>query len=49
MVKGRNSRVIAVRVHDSVYAKIEARATKRGVSISEVLQSIIEHEFQRKR
>jgi len=49
MVKGRNTRVVSVRIPDSVYATIEARAKRRGMSISEYLSSIIRHEVLRRR
>lgn len=35
MVRGRNTRVVSIRIPDSVYAMIEARAKKRGMTISE--------------
>jgi len=49
MVKGRNTRVVSVRVLDSVYTMIEARARKRGMTISEYLLSMIRHDVLRKR
>ncbi|GAI20003.1 unnamed protein product, partial [marine sediment metagenome] len=35
MVKGRNTKVIGVRVPDSVYTRIKALADKQGLTVSE--------------
>jgi len=35
MAKGRNTRVIGVRVPDSVYTRIKALADKQGLTVSE--------------
>ncbi|MBA7550447.1 hypothetical protein ES705_42963 [subsurface metagenome] len=35
MVKGRNTRVVGVRVPNSVYTRIKALADKEGLTVSE--------------
>lgn len=35
MVKGRNTKVIGVRVRDGVYTRIKALADKQGLTVSE--------------
>ncbi|GAJ03174.1 unnamed protein product [marine sediment metagenome] len=35
MAKGRNTRVIGVRVPDSVYTRIKALADRQGLTVSE--------------
>jgi len=47
MGRGRNTTVIGVRVPDSVYAKVRARAEKQGVTVSEYLRVAIEREIER--
>jgi predicted DNA-binding protein len=39
MVKGRSTKVIGVRVPDSVYTRIKALAEKKGLTVSEWCKS----------
>jgi len=47
MSRGRNTTVIAVRVPDSVYAMVKARAERQGMTISEYLRAIVERDINR--
>ncbi len=47
MVKGRSTTVIGVRVSDSVYTTIRARAEKLGMSVCEYCRQVLEREVTR--
>jgi predicted CopG family antitoxin len=38
MAKGRNTRVVAIRILDTVYTMLEKRAKKKGLSVSDYIK-----------
>ena len=38
MSKGRNTRVVAIRITDVVYTMLEKRAKKKGLSVSDYIK-----------